>query len=55
VRLDDLAREVGWTKSHFCRVFKKVEGVTVGEWVKGWKEKGRGVPRWRSTGRRRIR
>lgn len=55
VRLDDLAREVGWTKSHFCKVFKKVKGVTVGEWIKGWKERGGGVSRWRSTGRQRVR
>lgn len=27
-----LAREVGLTESHFCRVFKKVMGVTVGEY-----------------------
>jgi len=27
----ELASKVGLTESHFCRVFKKVEGVTVGE------------------------
>lgn len=27
-----LAKEVGLTESHFCRVFKKVMGVTVGEY-----------------------
>lgn len=26
-----LAKEVGWTESHFCRVFKRVSGRTVGE------------------------
>ena len=41
VRLDDLAREVGWTKSHFCRAFKKVKGVTMGEWVKVERKGGR--------------
>ena len=30
-----LAKEVGLTESHFCRVFKKVEGKTVGEY-RGW-------------------
>lgn len=30
-----LAKEVGLTESHFCRVFKKVEGRTVGEY-RGW-------------------
>lgn len=25
-----LAKEVGLTESHFCRVFKKIEGVTIG-------------------------
>jgi hypothetical protein len=27
-----LAKEVGLTESHFCRVFKKVLGVTIGEY-----------------------
>lgn len=27
-----LAKEVGLTESHFCRVFKKIMGVTVGEY-----------------------
>jgi len=27
-----LAREVGRTESHFCRVFKKMMGMTVGEY-----------------------
>ncbi|TVY25609.1 Bifunctional transcriptional activator/DNA repair enzyme [Lachnellula hyalina] len=30
----DLARECGVTESHFCRVFKKVMGCTVGEYRK---------------------
>lgn len=34
-RLEEVAREVGWMKSHFCRVFKRVKGVSVGQWVKG--------------------
>lgn len=28
----ELAKEVGLTESHFCRVFKKLEGTTVGEY-----------------------
>jgi hypothetical protein len=28
----ELATKVGLTESHFCRVFKKVKGVTVGEY-----------------------
>ena len=38
-----LAKSVGLTESHFCRVFKKVEGLTVGEYrglVQGRKEGG---------------
>ncbi|KAL2067673.1 hypothetical protein VTL71DRAFT_15769 [Oculimacula yallundae] len=27
-----LAKEVGLTESHFCRVFKKIKGMTVGEY-----------------------
>jgi methylphosphotriester-DNA--protein-cysteine methyltransferase len=30
--IKDLAKEVGLTESHFCRVFKKVMGSTVGEY-----------------------
>lgn len=28
----ELAKDVGFTESHFCRVFKKVTGLTVGEY-----------------------
>lgn len=28
----ELAKEAGFTESHFCRVFKKVMGMTVGEY-----------------------
>ena len=28
----DLAKEVGLTESHFCRIFKKITGKTVGEY-----------------------
>ncbi|KAG0648419.1 O6-methylguanine-DNA alkyltransferase [Hyphodiscus hymeniophilus] len=28
----NLAKEVGLTESHFCRVFKKIMGVTIGEY-----------------------
>jgi len=40
VRVGDVARRVGWTRGHFCRVFKRVRGVSVGEWVRGL-ERGR--------------
>ncbi|MCJ1408552.1 hypothetical protein MMC19_002627 [Ptychographa xylographoides] len=33
-KLEEAAKSVGWTKSHFCRVFKRVKGITVGEWVR---------------------
>jgi methylphosphotriester-DNA--protein-cysteine methyltransferase len=28
----ELAKDVGFTESHFCRVFKKITGMTVGEY-----------------------
>jgi hypothetical protein len=28
----ELAKDVGFTESHFCRVFKKITGLTVGEY-----------------------
>jgi methylphosphotriester-DNA--protein-cysteine methyltransferase len=34
-----LAKEVGLTESHFCRVFKKVTGMTVGEYRNHIQEK----------------
>lgn len=34
-----LAKEVGLTESHFCRVFKKVTGYTVGEYRKRLRER----------------
>ena len=32
VVLEDVASMVGVTRSHFCRVFKKVMGRSLGEW-----------------------
>ncbi|MCJ1246055.1 hypothetical protein MMC30_003259 [Trapelia coarctata] len=46
VEVGEVARGVGWTKGHFCRVFRRVRGVTVGEWVRGLeREVGRNVGR----------
>lgn len=40
-----LATEVGLTESHFCRVFKKVEGCTIGEFRAGLQRERATVPR----------
>lgn len=32
--MKQLAKEVGMTESHFCRIFKKISGRTVGEYRK---------------------
>ena len=34
VGLEEMAREAGMSKFHFCRVFKRVVGVTPREWEK---------------------
>lgn len=36
-----LAKEIGLTESHFCRVFKKVKGLTVGEFRQSLVERRR--------------
>jgi hypothetical protein len=40
-----LAKEVGLTESHFCRVFKKMEGCTIGEFRARLQREGATVPR----------